>query len=97
MDSETPMLNAVEKKKHEENQDFGSNTFQVVELLEKEAVELNEEKMNLLDMQQRLWLRISAEIENKRKQNEEVKIEIEELREKCNELTRILNTWTAGK
>ena len=91
------MLNAVENKEREENQDFGSNTLQVLEQLEKEVQELNEEKMNLLDMQERLWLKISAEIENRRKKNEELKIEVEELRKKCNELTRVLNTWTAGQ
>jgi predicted RNase H-like nuclease (RuvC/YqgF family) len=90
------MLNTAANKECEENQDFGSNTLQVLEQLEKEAQELNEEKMNLLDMQERLWLKISAEIENRRKKNEELRIEVEELRKKCDELTRVLNTWTAG-
>lgn len=91
------MLNAAENKEAEENQDFGSNTLQVLEQLEKEAQALNEEKMNLLDMQERLWLKISAEIENRRRKNEELGMEAEELRKKCDELTRVLNTWTAER
>ena len=91
------MLNTAENKECEENQDFGSNTLQVLEQLEKEAQALNEDKMNLLDMQERLWLKISAEIENRRKKNEKLRMEVEELREKCNELTRALNTWTTGE
>ena len=91
------MLNTAENKECEENQDFGSNTLQVLEQLEKEAQELNEEKMNLLDMQERLWLKISAEIENRRKKNEELRIEVKEIRKKCDELTRALNTWTTGQ
>ena len=92
-----PMLNTAENKEREENQDFGFNTLQVLEQLEKEAQDLNEEKINLLDMQKRLLLKISAEIENRRKKNEELKIEVEELRKKCDELTRVLNTWTVGQ
>jgi predicted RNase H-like nuclease (RuvC/YqgF family) len=91
------MLNTAENKECEENQDVGFNTLQVLEQLEKEAQELNEEKMNLLDMQERLWLKISAEIENRRKKNDELRMEVEELRKKCDELTRVLNTWTVGQ
>lgn len=89
------MLNTTENKECEENIDLGFNTLQVLEQLEKEAQALNEEKMNLLDMQERLWLKVSAEIENRRKKNEELRMEVEELRKKCDELTRVLNTWTA--
>jgi uncharacterized protein YlxW (UPF0749 family) len=91
------MLNTAENKEYEENIDLGFNTLQVLEQLEKEAQALNEEKMNLLDMQEKLWLKISAEIENRRKKNEKLRMEVEELREKCNELTRAMNTCTAGQ
>lgn len=91
------MLNTAENKEFEENQNFGLKTLQVLEQLEKEAQELNEEKMSLLDMQERLWLKVSGEIENRKTRNEKLRMEIKELREKCNELTRVLNSWPAGQ
>ena len=88
------MLNISESEKHTEEQDCGFDTLQFLKELEEEAKSLNEEKINLLDLQEKLWFRISEEIENKRQKNEELKKEVEELKKKCEELSRILNIYT---
>ena len=88
------MLNTSESEVHTEEQDHGLDTLQFLKELEEEAKSLNEEKINLLDLQEKLWFRISEEIENKRQKNEVLKKEVEELRKKCEELNRILNVFT---
>ncbi len=88
------MLNTSESEEHTEERDYGLDTLQFLEQLEKETKSLNEEKINLLDLQEKLWFRISKEIENKRQKNEELKKEVEEIKKKCEELKRILNIYT---
>jgi hypothetical protein len=88
------MLNTTEIEEHTEKQDCGLDTLQFLKELEEETKSLNEEKINLLDLQEKLWFRISAEIENKRQKNEEIKKEVEELKKKCEEISRILNIHT---
>jgi hypothetical protein len=88
------MLNTSESEEHTEKQDYGLDTLQFLEQLEEEAKSLNEEKINLLDLQEKLWFRISEEIENKRQKNEVLKKEVEELKKKCEEISRILNIYT---
>jgi hypothetical protein len=88
------MLNTSESEEHTEEQDYGLDTLQFLEQLEEEAKSLNEEKINLLDLQEKLWFRISEEIENKRQKNEVLKKEVEELKKKCEEISRILNIYT---
>jgi hypothetical protein len=41
--------------------------------------------------EEQLWLRISVEIENRKRRNMELKQEVEQLRRKCEELTSVLN------
>jgi len=88
------MLNTSKSEEHIEEQDCGLDTLQFLKELEEEAKSLNEEKINLMDLQEKLWFRISGEIENKRQKNGELKKEVEELKKKCEELSRILNIYT---
>jgi seryl-tRNA synthetase len=88
------MLNTTKSEEHTEEQDCGLGTLQFLKELEEESKSLNEEMMNLLDLQEKLWFRISEEIENKRQKNEKLKREVEELKKKCEELKRILNIYT---
>jgi len=88
------MLNTSESEEHTEEQDCGLDTLQFLKELEEEGKSLNEEKISLVDLQEKLWFRISEEIENKRQKNEKLKKEVEELRKKCEELNRILNVFT---
>jgi seryl-tRNA synthetase len=87
------MLNTSKSEEHTEEQDCGVDTLQFLKELEEEAKSLNEEKINLMDLQEKLWFRISEEIENKRQKNEKLKKEVEELKKKCEEISRILNTY----
>jgi predicted transcriptional regulator len=68
------------------------NALSVLEELEKEAKMFSEEKMNLLDIEEKLILRINKEIENKRQMREQLKMEVEDLRKKCEGLTNFLNS-----
>ena len=91
------MLNTSESEEHTEEQDHGLDTLQFLKQLEEEAKLLNDEKINLMDLQEKLWFRISKEIEHKRQNNEELKKEVAELKKKCEDLTRILNIYTQKK
>ncbi len=85
------MQNTQETESTKENQDCHLNKLEDFEKLEKEEESLIQEKKDLIEAEEQLWLRISAEIENKRRRNMELKEEVEHLRRKCQELTRILN------
>jgi hypothetical protein len=91
------VINTSNSQVCSEKEDYGLDTLQVLEQLEEEAKALNEEKMNLLDLQEKLWFKIAEEIENKRQKNEELKREIEELKKKCDEIARILNANVMGQ
>jgi hypothetical protein len=65
--------------------------LRVLEELEKEEKMLYEEKMNLLDIENKLVLKINEEIENKRQKREQLRVEVEDLRKRCEELTNLLN------
>ena len=85
------MLTAQDNELHKENQDSHLNKLEDLEKLEKEEDFLNQEKEGLLEAEEQLWLRIIVVIEDKRQRNKELKQEVEQLRRKCEELTRVLN------
>jgi hypothetical protein len=67
------------------------NKLNDLEKLEKEEESLVQEKSDLMAAEEQLWLRISVEIENRKRRNMELKQEVEQLRRKCEELTSVLN------
>lgn len=85
------MLNAQTNELPKENQDSHLQNLEVLEKLEKEAELLIQEKEGYMEAEEQLWLRISVEIENRKQKNNELKQEVEQLRRKCDELTRVLN------
>ena len=85
------MLNLQDNELSKENQDSHLNKLEDLERLEKEEELLNQEKEGLMEAEEQLWLRISVVIEDKRQRNKELKQEVEQLRRKCEELTRVLN------
>ena len=85
------MLNLQDNELSKENQDSHLNKLEDLERLEKEEELLNQEKEGLMEAEEQLWLRISVVIEDKRQKNKQLKQEVEQLRRKCEELTRILN------
>ena len=89
------MLNVSDNEKNketQEKQDFEiDTTLNVLEELEKETKMLYDEKVNLLDVEEKLRLKINEEIENKKQKKEQLKREVEELKKRCEELTKLLN------
>ena len=71
------------------------NAFQVFEELEKETRTLCEEKASLLDIEEKLALKIVEEVEKRRQKKEQLKAEVEDLRRRCEELTTFLNSCMA--
>jgi polyhydroxyalkanoate synthesis regulator phasin len=87
------MLDAAINEENGERRYFGLDLLQVLGQLKKEAQFLNDEKTNLLEIEEKLWFMINEENESKRLENEELRIDVEELRRKCEELSRILNIY----
>jgi hypothetical protein len=79
-----------------ENQRSVSEFLQVYEQLDKEAKMLTVEKEDLLAIEEELYFMLYKEIEIRRKKNLSLKIEVEEQKRKCVELTRILNASIRG-
>ncbi len=85
------MLNTASNEENGESRDCGLSLLQTLEQLEKEAQLLGDEQADLLSIEEKLWLMINEEIEAKRRKNEELRMEVEEQKTKCVELTRVLN------
>lgn len=85
------MLNTASNEENGESRDCGLSLLQALEQLEKEAQLLNDEKADLLSIEEKLWFMINREIEDRRRKNEELRTEVEEQKSRCVELTRILN------
>jgi hypothetical protein len=85
------MLNAQTNELPKENQDSHLHNLEVLEKLEKETELLIQEKEGIMEEEEQLWLRISVAIENRKQKNKELKQEVEQLRRKCDELTKVLN------
>jgi hypothetical protein len=85
------MFEATVNGEEGQKQDCGLNLLQVMAQLEKEKQLLSDEKADLMEIEAKLWLMIDEEVEDKRTKNEELRMEVAELRRKCEELTRVLN------
>jgi predicted RNase H-like nuclease (RuvC/YqgF family) len=88
---EKDMLNTASNEENGEGREGGLSLLQTLEQLEKEAQLLSDEKADLLSIEEKLWSLINEEIEAKRRKNEELRMEVEEQKTKCVELTRVLN------
>ena len=67
------------------------SVYKTIDELEQENKWLHDEKMNLLDIEAKLQARVSVEVENKKHENLELKLEIEQLKKRCDALTQFLN------
>jgi hypothetical protein len=85
------MFEETVKGEEGQKQSCGLNLLQVVEQLEKEKQLLTDEKADLLEIEAKLWLMIDEEVEDRRRKNEALRMDVEDLRRKCEELTRVLN------
>jgi hypothetical protein len=85
------MLEEGSNEKNGENQRRVSESLQAYEQLDKEAKMLTVEKEDLSAIEEELHFMLYEEIENRRKRNLSLRMEVEEQKRKCVELTRILN------
>jgi predicted RNase H-like nuclease (RuvC/YqgF family) len=85
------MLNTANREENGEGRNYGLNLLQTLEQLDREAQLLSDEKADLLSIEEKLWFMINKEIEAKRRTNEELRIDVEEQKSRCVELTRIFN------
>jgi chromosome segregation ATPase len=79
-------MEAMKDREHETG-----DPLAVLEELERERNSLMEEKLGLLDIEDKLHHKIWEEIEDKKREIEELKNEISELKRRCEELVNILN------
>jgi hypothetical protein len=90
------MIIMLEESSNEENKKnqncILNNALQILEELDKEMKMLCDEKTYLLDIEDKLILKINEEIETKRQKREQLKTEIGELKRRCEELTNFINT-----
>jgi len=85
------MLNTASNEENGEGRDFGLSLLQTLEQLEKEEQLLSDEKADLLSIEEKLCFMINEEVEAKKRKNKELRMEVEEQKSRCEELTRILN------
>jgi hypothetical protein len=90
------MLEADGNKANGENQRGISDFLQTCEQLEKEAKMLTVEKEDLLAAEEELHFMLYEEIETRRRKNLLLRLEVEEQKKKCVELTKILNYTIRG-
>ena len=76
-------------------EELEKSVLKALEYLEQENKQLHEEKASLLDIEARLQARVSEEVEARKQENDGLKIEVEVLRKKCEELTQFLNRQAA--
>lgn len=81
--------NAVEEKVEEGG--LSLNIAEELNGVEKEVYMLQEEKENLMKIEEELWFKISEELERRKQRKESLQREIEELRRRCEELAKVLN------
>ncbi|MEM3377968.1 MAG: hypothetical protein QW674_03350 [Candidatus Bathyarchaeia archaeon] len=75
------------------NEDATISQLKLLEELDSEVKMLNEEILNLQSIEKTLMTKIEEEIENKRKARDNLRKQVEELRIKCDELTKIFNSF----
>ena len=85
------MFESTENMKTDRLEGPSFRPLEIFQELDNEVQSLNEELMNLQSIEKTLMTKIEGEIENKRKARDELKKQVEELRLKCDELTKIYN------
>jgi len=68
------------------------NVLSVLKALEEEESSLMQEKSQLVDMEEMLRLKAREEIEAKKRRIDELKNEIPELKHRCDDLAKMLDT-----
>jgi len=72
-------------------EEFGKTLSKAIEELEKENKRLHEEKANLMEIEAVLKAKVNEEVSMRKQENEELRLEVENLKKRCEELTQCLN------
>ena len=72
------------------------NVLSMLKALEEEESSLMQEKSQLVDMEEMLRLKAREEIEAKKRRIDELKNEIPELKQRCEDLAKMLDTQVQG-
>jgi NifB/MoaA-like Fe-S oxidoreductase len=75
-------------------EEFGKNIDKTIEELEQENKRLHQEKANLLEIEAKLQARVGEEFAVRKRENEELRTEIDNLKKRCEQLTQYLNRQT---
>jgi hypothetical protein len=89
-------LVAEESKTIEETGKKTLNLSETLESLRQEEAALMDQKSQLLNIEEHLWLRIIEEMESRKQRIDNLKTEIPELKQKCTQLAKILEIPVYG-
>jgi len=78
-------------------EEFGKSIDKTIEELEEEKRKLHQEKANLLEIEAKLQAKVSEELTNRKQENDELRIEIDNLKKRCEQLTQYLNRQTSNE
>ena len=73
-------------------QDYCPAPWDILEVLNREATLLNDERTSLVDIEKKLLFMINEKIEAKIRNNEKLRLEIDRQKMTCAKLARILNS-----
>ena len=72
-------------------EDCVRSVVKAIEKLDQENKRLHEEKTNLLDIEAKLQAKASEELAVRKQENDELRVEVENLKKRCEELTQYIN------
>jgi len=77
----------------EEQHDDAQESLLLLKNLDNELKMLEEEKLSLHDIEEELHVRIKGEIDRKKQVVDQLKAEVSEIRERCEELAKFVNSF----
>jgi len=72
-------------------EECGKSIVTTIQELEQENKRLHDEKTNLMDIETKLQAKVSEEVATRKQENEELRIEVEAIKKRCEQLTEFLN------
>lgn len=72
-------------------EDCVKSIVKAIEELDQENKRLHEEKTNLIDIEAKLQAKASEELAVRKQENDELRVEVENLKKRCEELTQYIN------
>ncbi len=81
------------EKKNEKQHNGPKSALRMLDELDKEIEKLDEEKTNLIEIEEKLTDEIEKEIKRRKEQRNLLKTEVTSLKKKCEDLTIFVNTF----